>query len=148
MLALLRKKAMENWTEKHRNVARKIFLEGGWTQKRLFDVDWSDTSQCRACKKEESNRKAQAFPHPRMVRSQTRDSRSFLEVGRWCNWILMNSWVLMSGSMEAEFEAQRTIKESGVDSLFVPPRKSMWTFKPRAVGKIVKNYMSWLKEVS
>ena len=32
----------ENWTEEHRNVARKIFLEGGWTQKRLFDVDWSD----------------------------------------------------------------------------------------------------------
>ena len=30
-LALLRKKVKENWTEKHRNVARKIFLEGGWT---------------------------------------------------------------------------------------------------------------------
>ena len=24
---------------------RKIFLEGGWTQKRLFDIGWSDTSQ-------------------------------------------------------------------------------------------------------
>ena len=51
-LALLRKKVRENWTEKHRNVARKIFLEGGWTQKRLFDIDWSDTSQCQTCKKE------------------------------------------------------------------------------------------------
>ena len=50
-LALLRKKVSENWTEKHRNVARKLFLEGGWTQKRLFDIDWSDTSQCQACKK-------------------------------------------------------------------------------------------------
>ena len=30
-----------------------IFLEGGWTQKRLFDIDWSDASQCQACKKEE-----------------------------------------------------------------------------------------------
>ena len=44
-LALLRKKVRENWTEKHRNVPRKIFLEGGWTQKRLFDVDWSDISK-------------------------------------------------------------------------------------------------------
>ena len=52
-LALLRKKVRENWTEKHHNVARKIFLEGGWTQKRLFDIDWSDTSQCQACKKDE-----------------------------------------------------------------------------------------------
>ena len=47
--ALLRKKVKENWTEKHRNVARKIFLEGGWTQKRLFDVGWSDVSLCQAC---------------------------------------------------------------------------------------------------
>ena len=31
-LALLRKKVRENWTEKHRNVTRKIFSEGGWTQ--------------------------------------------------------------------------------------------------------------------
>ena len=31
-LVLLRKKVEECWTEKHRNVARKIFLEGGWTQ--------------------------------------------------------------------------------------------------------------------
>ena len=36
--ALLRKKAKGVWTWKHRNVARKIFLEGGWTQKRLFDI--------------------------------------------------------------------------------------------------------------
>ena len=35
---LLRKKAKGVWTEIHRNVARKIFLEGGWTQKRLFDI--------------------------------------------------------------------------------------------------------------
>ena len=47
--ALLRKKAKGVWTEKHRNVARKIFLEGGWTQKRLFHIGWSDVSQCQAC---------------------------------------------------------------------------------------------------
>ena len=48
-LALLRKKATGVWTEKHRNVARKIFLEGGWTQKRLFDIFWSDISLCHTC---------------------------------------------------------------------------------------------------
>ena len=53
-LTLSRKKVKENWTEKHRNVAGKIFLEGGWTQKRLFDVGLSDVSQCQACQIEES----------------------------------------------------------------------------------------------
>ena len=43
-LALLQKKAKGVWTEKHRIVARKILLEGGWTHKRLFDIGWSDTS--------------------------------------------------------------------------------------------------------
>ena len=35
-----------DWTEKHGHVARKIFLEGGWAQKRLFDIGWSDVGQC------------------------------------------------------------------------------------------------------
>ena len=56
-LALLRKNVKENWTAKHRNVARKIFLEGGWTQKRLFDTGWSDVSQCQACQMEEGTEK-------------------------------------------------------------------------------------------
>ena len=43
-------KDRENWTEKHRNVARKIFVEGGWTQQRLCDIGWSDVSQCQACR--------------------------------------------------------------------------------------------------
>ena len=81
-LALLRKKVRENWTKKHRNVARKVFLEGGWTQKRLFDIAWSDTSQCQACKKEEGTEK-HAIPLPRLVRSQTGDSTSFSE--SWSN---------------------------------------------------------------
>ena len=50
---LLRKKVKENWTEKHRKVARKIFLDGGLTQKRLFEIGWSDVSQCQACQMEE-----------------------------------------------------------------------------------------------
>ena len=63
-LALLRKKVRENWTEKHHNVARKIFLEGGWTPKRLFDIDWSDVSQCQACKKEEGTEKLRLYHCP------------------------------------------------------------------------------------
>ena len=55
--ALLRKKVKEKWTETHRNVARKIFLEGGWTQKRLFDIGWLDISQCQACHMEEGTEK-------------------------------------------------------------------------------------------
>ena len=34
-LALLRQKTKGDWTERHRNVARKLLLEGGWEQKRL-----------------------------------------------------------------------------------------------------------------
>ena len=60
-LALLRKKVMEGWTEKHRNVARKIFLEGDWTQKRLFDIGWSDVSKCQACQMEEGTEKHRLY---------------------------------------------------------------------------------------
>ena len=35
-LVLLRKRVKGNWTDKHRNVARKIFLEGEWTQKKTI----------------------------------------------------------------------------------------------------------------
>ena len=46
----------ERKMEEDRNVARKIFLEGGWTQKRLFDIGWSDVSQCQAYQMEEGTR--------------------------------------------------------------------------------------------
>ena len=50
-LALLPKKERENWTGKHRNMARKIF----W--KDFFGVGWSDVSQCQACQMEEGTAK-------------------------------------------------------------------------------------------
>ena len=53
---LLRKEAKVVWTEKHRNVARKIFLEGGWTKKRLFDIGWSDVSQFKPAKLRKAQR--------------------------------------------------------------------------------------------
>ena len=63
-LALLRKKVKEHGTEKHRNVARKIFLQGGWTQKRLFEKGWSDISQCQACQIEEGTEKYRLYHCP------------------------------------------------------------------------------------
>ena len=44
-LALLRKKAREDRSAKHRNVARILVLEGGWVQKKHFDFGWSDESE-------------------------------------------------------------------------------------------------------
>ena len=80
-LALLRKKVRENCTEKHRNFARKIFWEGGWTQKEIIRYwlvgCWSMSSLPNGGR----HRGAQALPLPRMVRSQTRDSRGIQEVG-------------------------------------------------------------------
>ena len=60
-LGLLRKKTKGVWTGKHRNVARKIFLEGGWTQKRLFDIGWSDVGKCQACKIGEGTEKHRLY---------------------------------------------------------------------------------------
>ena len=56
-LALLHKTTKEGWTEKHRNVARKLVLVGGWVQQKLYDIGWSDESECRACHKEEGTEK-------------------------------------------------------------------------------------------
>ena len=44
VLALLRKKTKEEWTENHRHVARKLVLEGGWVQQRSDSLTlvWSD----------------------------------------------------------------------------------------------------------
>ena len=50
-LALMRKKTKEFWTEKQRNFARKLPLEGGWRQQRLFDTGWSDESKCQASRR-------------------------------------------------------------------------------------------------
>ena len=50
-----------DWTEKPRKVARKIFPECAWTQKRLFDIDWSDVSQCQACQLEECPEKLRLY---------------------------------------------------------------------------------------
>ena len=44
-LALMRKKTKEDWTDNFRYVPRKLVLEGGWVQQKLFDIGWSDKSE-------------------------------------------------------------------------------------------------------
>ena len=56
-LPLLQRKTKDEWTDKHRHVARKLVLEGGWVQKRLFDIGWSNESKCQAYHKEEGTKK-------------------------------------------------------------------------------------------
>ena len=80
-LALLRKKVRAEWTEKHRSVARKIFLEGGWTEKRLFDIGWSDISQCQASQIQEGTEKHWLHSLSGMARSVARCSGSVQEMG-------------------------------------------------------------------
>ena len=47
----------------HRNVARKIFLEGVG-RKRLFDIGCPDVSQCQACQVEEGKEKHRLYQCP------------------------------------------------------------------------------------
>ena len=63
-LAFLRKKTKEDWTEKHRNVARQLISEGGLVQKKLYDSGWSDESDCQACHKEEGTEKHSLYHCP------------------------------------------------------------------------------------
>ena len=80
-LALLRKNLKEHWTEKHRNVARKIFLEGGWVQKRLFGIGWSGESKCQACHKEEGTEKHRLYHCPEWYEVRREILEVFQKVG-------------------------------------------------------------------
>ena len=63
-LVSLLKKRKEEWTDEHRNVPGKLVLEGGCVQKRLFDIGWSDGSECQACHKEEGTEKHRLYHCP------------------------------------------------------------------------------------
>ena len=43
--AVLWRETNEAWTDMHRNVTRKLVVEGGWVQKRLYDISWSDEKE-------------------------------------------------------------------------------------------------------
>ena len=59
---VLRRKTNEVWTDKHRHATRKLVVEGGWVQTRLYDTGWSDEKKCRGCNREKKHREAQAVP--------------------------------------------------------------------------------------
>ena len=80
-LALLRKKVRDNWTEKHRNVARKIFLEGGWTQTKPFDIGRSDVNQCHASKREEGTEMDRLYHCPEWYEVRREIPRGLQKVG-------------------------------------------------------------------
>ena len=59
------RKTSETWTDKHRNAMRKLAVEGGWVQKRLYDIGWSDEKKkCRLCNKEEGTEKHRLYHCP------------------------------------------------------------------------------------
>ena len=51
---MLRRRTDEEWTDKHRNVMRKLVVEGVWVQKRLHDIGLSDENK-RGDHKEEGS---------------------------------------------------------------------------------------------
>ena len=83
-LALLRKKEEGDWTEQHRNVARKIFLEGGWTQKQNIRHRLVGHQSVSSLSDGGRHRKAQALPLSGMARSEARHSGSLQEMGAKC----------------------------------------------------------------
>ena len=77
-LVLLRK---SEWGEKHRNVARKIFLEGGCTLQRQFDIGWVGYQSMSRLPGGGRHRGAQALPLSGVARSKAGYSRVLRKVG-------------------------------------------------------------------
>ena len=59
--AMLQRRTNELWTDKHHNVMRKLAVEGGWVQKRTYDIGWPDAKKCRGCKKGEAIEKYRLY---------------------------------------------------------------------------------------
>ena len=77
--ALLRRNN-EAWTGQHRHVTRKLVVEGGWVQKRLYDIGWSCEKKCRGCNKEEGTEKHRLY-HCVLGGSQKPDPRRNEQMG-------------------------------------------------------------------
>ena len=69
---VLRRKTNEVWTDKHRHATRKLVVEGGWVQTRLYDTGWWDEKKCRGCNRREGTEKHKLFHCPswREIRNQ------------------------------------------------------------------------------
>ena len=80
-LALLRKKAKGVWTEKHRNVARKIFLEGGLDAEETFRYWLVGCEPMSSLPDEGRHRKALALPLSRLPRRKAGYSGALQKAG-------------------------------------------------------------------
>ena len=49
---------------RHRNVTRKLVVEGGWVQQRFYDIGCSDEKKCRGRSKEEGTEKHRSHHCP------------------------------------------------------------------------------------
>ena len=70
--ALLRRKTNEPRRNKHRNVMRKIVVEGGLVATRMYDTGCSDEKKCRGCDKEDGHGETQGCT---ISRPRTRSRR-------------------------------------------------------------------------
>ena len=82
--AVLRRQTNEAWTDKHRNVTRKLVVEGDWMLKRLYYIGWSDEKTCRRCNREEGTEKHRLYHSPccKEVRNQTPEELERGTMGR------------------------------------------------------------------
>ena len=62
--AMLRRKISGEWTDKHRSVMRKLVVEGGRVQRRLYDTGLSGEKKCRGCNNEEGREKHRLYHCP------------------------------------------------------------------------------------
>ena len=56
-------------------------LEGGWVQKKLFDIGWSDESRWQACHKEEGTEKHRLYHCPEWYEVRREIPEGFQKVG-------------------------------------------------------------------
>ena len=116
-LALSRKKTKGDWTEKHRNVARKMLLEGGRVQQRLFDFGWSNERECQACHKTKGTEKRRLYycpePHeirieiPEAFRKWEQTAKTSKKEWKWHKGIVVH---LLS---ESQWNRATSVSESG-----------------------------------
>ena len=74
---MLRRQTNEEWTDKHLNVLRKLVVEEGWVQKRMYDIGWSDEYKWRGCDKEEGREKHSLYYCPSRREARYRPQRDW-----------------------------------------------------------------------
>ena len=108
---------MKNGQRSTENVLREIVVEGGWVQKRLYDIGWSELL-------------ARGF------RDQVATGGSLLGVVGACGWLVvqldhdeeLGPIHGMHGTLEAVFDVQRTIKSAELMAFLSLLNGSHWSY--------------------